>query len=332
MVNSSTCALIDFPNHSNVGDSAIWLGEINYLRERKCRIMYACDAESYSFNALRSLVGKNLILIHGGGNLGDLWPRHQRFRERVLKDFPDNRIVQLPQSIHFSNPASLKQSQEAFSSHPDFHLVVRDRPSYDFAKQNYSNPVYLCPDMAFMLELDSLQNGSKLTDVLILSRTDKEKLSSFHLDTNTAIKFQLTDWLSESKPRSQMLYEWAHKRLGWNSIIPKTILSLLALYAANSMAKERLKRGLNILGQGKAVVTDRLHALILSWLGNISVCYVDNSYRKLSNFVDTWLSDATNLYKHLSFEEAISSIGDKPKNHRESTVLEVKKMGPTASK
>jgi pyruvyl transferase EpsO len=37
------CALVDFPNYPNVGDSASWLGELEWLRRSRHPIVYACD-------------------------------------------------------------------------------------------------------------------------------------------------------------------------------------------------------------------------------------------------------------------------------------------------
>ncbi len=36
-------ALLDFPNHMNVGDAAIWLGERALLRSLGVPVAYACD-------------------------------------------------------------------------------------------------------------------------------------------------------------------------------------------------------------------------------------------------------------------------------------------------
>ena len=49
----SDCVLIDFPHHANVGDSAIWLGEIAYLQSRRCNLKYTCDSQNYNENACR---------------------------------------------------------------------------------------------------------------------------------------------------------------------------------------------------------------------------------------------------------------------------------------
>src|SRR5436309_2634212 len=80
----TACALLDFPDHSNVGDSAIWLGETRWLRRNGVKIVYACSYASYSPDRLSKLLGDGVILMHGGGNLGDFWIDHQRFREQVI--------------------------------------------------------------------------------------------------------------------------------------------------------------------------------------------------------------------------------------------------------
>jgi exopolysaccharide biosynthesis predicted pyruvyltransferase EpsI len=303
---NSSCVLVDFPHHGNVGDSAIWLGEIAYLQSRKCKIKYICDWNNYNQAALKSAVGENPILLHGGGNFGDLYPTHQRLKEKVISNFPDNRIVQLPQSIHFADEANLAKSQACLSLHKDFHFVVRDTTSLKLAQQHYDNPTYLCPDMALMLDLKPLKSQLKTSEVVILSRTDEEKAAHLTAGTGAQLNSVMMDWLDEPEPKHQWLYDWSHRRLGWGSSrTPPFILNKLALGAANAMARQRLARGLDILGQGNVVVTDRLHAIILSWLGGTPVFFVDNNYNKLSNFINTWLKDSPGLVRCASFEDAL---------------------------
>jgi len=305
---NSSCVLIDFPHHGNVGDSAIWLGEIAYLKSRKCKIKYICDWNNYNQAALKSAVGNNLILLHGGGNFGDLYPTHQRLKEKVISNFPDNRIVQLPQSIHFADEVKLAKSQACLSLHKDFHFVVRDTTSLKLAQQYYDNPTYLCPDMALMLDLKPLKSHLKTSEVVILSRTDEEKSAHLRAGTGTQLNSVVMDWLEEPESKHQWLYDWSHRRLGWGSSkIPPFILNKLALMAANAMARERLARGLGLLGQGNVVITDRLHAIILSWLGGTPVFFVDNNYNKLSNFINTWLKDSPCLVRCANFDEALES-------------------------
>jgi pyruvyl transferase EpsO len=160
--------------------------------------------------------------------------------------------------------------------------------------------------MALMLDLKPLRSQPKSADVVVLSRTDEEKAAHLAAGMDAQLNSVMTDWLDEPEPRHQWLYDWAHRRLGWGSSkIPPFILNKLALLAANAMARQRLARGLGLLGQGNVVVTDRLHAIILSWLGGTPVFYVDNTYNKLSNFLNTWLKDSPGLTRCATFEEAL---------------------------
>src|SRR5215210_7603079 len=116
------CALIDFPNYSNVGDSAIWLGETKWLRKNRNPIVYVCDKDTYSPDVLAEHLGQGIILLQGGGNFGDLWWPHQHLRERVIQDFPENKIIQLPQTIFFSDDANLIRARQILNAHSNLTL------------------------------------------------------------------------------------------------------------------------------------------------------------------------------------------------------------------
>src|SRR5919106_6826834 len=81
--NAKSVVLIDFPDHDNIGDSAIWLGEVNALARLGVKVAYAATHAEFSGDAVRALPGDVPILLHGGGNFGDLWLDHQRFREYI---------------------------------------------------------------------------------------------------------------------------------------------------------------------------------------------------------------------------------------------------------
>jgi pyruvyl transferase EpsO len=125
------CALVDFPHHANVGDSAIWLGERALLRCVGVPVTYTCDRSSFSEQDLLNRLPTGTILIHGGGNFGDLWPHHQDFRERIIWTFPHHRIIQLPQSIHFDHRANLDRARSVLGAHRDLTICVRDHHSLE---------------------------------------------------------------------------------------------------------------------------------------------------------------------------------------------------------
>src|SRR5262249_21995845 len=120
------CALVGFPSHENPGDSAIWLGVRSMLAQLDVVVSFGCDYRTYAPDALAERLGDGTILLNGGGNLGDLWPREQVLRERIFQDFPDTPIVQLPQSMHFDEPENLVRFRQLVEDRDDAVFLLRD--------------------------------------------------------------------------------------------------------------------------------------------------------------------------------------------------------------
>ncbi|MBR2655837.1 MAG: polysaccharide pyruvyl transferase family protein [Loktanella sp.] len=166
-------ALLDFPDHSNVGDSAIFMGQLSILQSvHQSAPAYVCSMRSY-FNDPELALIDGPLYLHGGGNFGDLWPTHQIFRETILRNHPDKKVIQLPQSIHFNSDEALEKAATAIGMHPDFTLMVRDKQSFDLAKKNFSCSILLCPDAAH--GLGDLSGSQQATiPILCMIRTDSE--------------------------------------------------------------------------------------------------------------------------------------------------------------
>ena len=292
--------LLDFPDHRNVGDSAIWLGETAYFREhRGAEPGYVCSLATFSEARLRASVPEGAIFIHGGGNFGDLWPRHHEFREHVLKRFRDREIIQLPQSIHFEHPERIARTAHAIARHGKVRLFVRDQHSYEFATANFDCEVRLCPDMAFFLGALDRASAPEV-DVFYLMRTDKERAlgAPAGLPGYTS---RVADWLTESRLSIQ-----AHKLFGIARGLVGGRLDRIALRHAryDAAARARVARGCRLLSSGRVVITDRLHAHILSLLLGIPHAVLDNSYGKLRRFLDVWTGEAAGVYCASSMDDA----------------------------
>jgi pyruvyl transferase EpsO len=279
-------ALLDFPNHSNAGDSAIWLGETEWLRRRGAGIVYTCDLWTYSTDQLRSCIGDGTILLHGGGNLGDLWTTHQVFRERVIAEFPDNPIIQLPQTIHFRTAEALLASQRAFDAHPDLTILCRDDRSLELARDSYAVKSLLCPDMAFTLgALPRI--GEPEGEILWLARTDQEAPRSNPPEIQSGVI--RTDWLDEPWTDAAQQTHVISEQLYWDQENWRSLVdSIFPIYQI--LARERLDRGCGILSRGRVVITNRLHGHILCLLIGIPHILLDNSYGKVASFYRTWTS------------------------------------------
>ncbi len=145
-------ALVNFPNHANVGDPAIWLGEELVLRRLGVPVVHRASWKSFDERALRADLPGGAVLINGGGNFGDVYGNQESVRERVLTGLGDHRVLQLPQSMWFRDTANLDRVRRLVEGHGSVTLLLRDDESFAMAQETFAVPCRLCPDMALALE------------------------------------------------------------------------------------------------------------------------------------------------------------------------------------
>jgi exopolysaccharide biosynthesis predicted pyruvyltransferase EpsI len=285
------CALVDFPDHSNVGDSAIWLGEIEAIKAiTGLYPAYSCALSAYDAAALKAAVPEGPILIHGGGNFGDLWPEHQDFREQICLDFPDRVIVQLPQSIHFKSEARKAQAQRILGAHGRFFLWARDQDTLSRA-QEFDVEVSVTPDMAFVLGPLHVRRAPWCPLVALL-RIDQEKTRTSRLEAALPAHTRHADWLEEEVAPLWALEDYLAGRVG-------------ASEGLTRLAEVRVARGLELLASGHRVLSDRLHAHILSLLLGRPHFALDSAYGKVFAFIESWTK--TSALTTCGDEEAFQS-------------------------
>lgn len=286
---SRRVALVDFPDYANVGDSAIWLGELEFLRAMGVRKpAYVCDQDTFDAEELRARVGRGPILLSGGGNLGDLYPRHQRFREEILRSFPNNPVVQLPQSIWFESREALDRARKVFDGHPRFTLLLRDRASLQRARREFDVRSVLCPDMAFAL--GRLQReGRAERDHLWLLRTGPEAAERSISPPHGAWQ---TDWAFRGPSLLARLHRLLHSLAPPSGRFGHGVLCRAIHLTYGPLARSRLRRGIRLLSRARQVTTDRLHGHILCLLVGIPHRVLDNSNGKVGAFYRTWTSDS----------------------------------------
>lgn len=274
-------ALVDFPDHPNVGDSAIWLGEIALLHAVGAGDpAYISRWDDFDEAAFRAACPTGPILIHGGGNLGDIWPHHQHFREQLIERFPDRRIVQLPQSIHFRDEAHRTRFAALVGRHPDFHLYVRDQASLALARRHFECPATLAPDSAFGLGCIERSSAADCS-ILMLLRSDAERAERDDAPLLALPDAVALDWLDE----------------------PPVMAS-----APTARARERVERGLRLLSRGEQIVTDRLHGHILALLLGIDHVVLDNDYGKVGAYIDAWTATSPLVRQARSAREAAEML------------------------
>ena len=306
-------AMVGYPNHANVGDAAIWAGETVWLRRHGHAVRYACDLHGYSKSTLARGIGPNgTILLHGGGNLGDVWPQHQELREQVVGDFPDHRIVSFPQTMQFSDEAALDRARRCFNSHPNITLLLRDERSLERARDAFTGDSRLCPDLAFELG-PFARLGSPDVARLWLARTDTERTAD-RLVPGEEQDDLVADWLADAhlaeRPRARALKRRAEAKARHRIREPFAAFPLLQVRLCDAVAEARVRYGRRLLSRGKVVITDRLHAHIFCVLGDIPHVLVDTGYGKLATFHAAWTSGLSFVRVANGSAAAVEAAGD----------------------
>lgn len=306
LVPGGPVALLDFPNHDNIGDTIIWQATRAYLADAGVDVGYTADHTGFSPRLLRRRLGRRgTVLLLGGGNFGDLWPTFQAFREHAIAQLHDHPIVQLPQSIHFRDPAGLDGARRVVDAHPDVTLLVRDEPSRAIAVGTFRARVELVPDMAFALGPLSAPAGGPRRP-LWMARTDAETTGSAGACPDPR-RFDVTDWPPDARDvrRSRAELKVAGKSLALTGgRVPVAYAATRRLQ--DSLTRRRVALGIALIGGRPWVVTDRLHGHILALLLGVPHAMLDNSYGKLRAFYDAWTHESPITFWANTAEEALA--------------------------
>lgn len=286
--------LLDVPYHRNIGDVLIWEGERNFLSTLPYKNL---GTHSFVSWQRKQLHPKAIILLHGGGNFGDLYRCYQDFRLRVISDYPNNKIIILPQSVWYEDKSLIKKDAEIMSCHKNLTLCARDKWSYEFMQRHFpANNILLIPDSAFCISdsfLDCYRHKEVPGKELYFERTDKELGAT--LPKGLAINMEVHDWPTYEQPYNVFNRFWwvAHVQGALRRLnILKPILSpTLDSYADWHIRCRSVELGCKFLSPYDHIITTRLHTLILSVLLHKPVDYINNTTSKLSAYADTWLSD-----------------------------------------
>lgn len=298
---SKSIAFLDFPNYRNFGDSLIWQGTREYLSELGLRVRYAADRHHFKDDHLRKLPGDCVIIMQGGGNLGDLYPQHEIFRRHVVSRFRRRRIVFMPQSVHFTDPSALAESVAVYQRADGLTILLRDPMSMAVAEDAFADIDYrFCPDHAFGVPLEATRRSAR-GEPVILGRRDKEANEAIISELDSSV-----DW----SPSPTNMRVWRGVLRGRNALegLPVwleavTLRTHQLSYAVMSWAN--VHAATRQLESAPWVATNRLHAHVLAILLGIPHVVTDNSYGKISAIYSAYSGAFTTSHWAGSLAEAV---------------------------
>ncbi|MFZ0784688.1 MAG: polysaccharide pyruvyl transferase family protein [Candidatus Acidiferrales bacterium] len=292
--SSRRCIYIDYPVHTNIGDQLINLGTEQFFADHN---LYVWRRYNY-YDFPKEIPGirrDDVLFFHGGGNFGDLWFNNQRFREAILDRYPFNRVIFLPQTVHFKDSARAAASIRRMAAHKNLHVFARDHVSLDVLTKGGLKCVSAMPDMAQALAgvLEPSHEG-EAGAALQLVRRDLESFDAppglIHSDCPSI------DWDhgTFSGVRQMFFHTIANTVKVVGRYGPPVDLHRLWYWHRDNMVAD----GVRWFSRYKTVATNRLHAMLLGIFLGRNVVAWDNNYGKLSAYYDSWLRDIPNLVFH----------------------------------
>ncbi|MCW9718213.1 polysaccharide pyruvyl transferase family protein [Avibacterium sp. 21-599] len=295
IVDKNDVLYFDYPLHLNVGDLLIYAGTEEFFQDYQIHIRLRRCLQSFDLDEVKKYVKPTTTLVcHGGGNFGDLYPAIQAMREALVQAFPNNRIIVMPQTAYFSHPQAKEKSAAIFSAHKDCYLFARDQATYQLMKAQFSDKVFLSPDMAHQLYGSALLQKQRAVQksaekTLYFLRKDIE---ASHLEKNIQAALptsaEIKDWedilTTQDKYYERICSGLAKIANKYHQPWLKNVVNNL-WYRHSLAVIERCKE----IFQGyDLVVTSRLHGHIFSCLLELPNEVCDNSYGKNLGYYHQW--------------------------------------------
>lgn len=291
LLNEKKVIYLDTPEHANLGDQMIARAGEELIKSFYPNLTYL-EYSDVEYEIVKKELGKiiskeDIIILHGGGNFGNLYFHHEERRREIVKKFHENKIIFMPQTItYLGSEASkeLKKTVEIYEAHKNLTIICRENESYEFAKQNFTtNKVILAPDTVNFLEGEFVFEDKEKSEALFLLRKDKEKIRDEKIIIN------IKEYLRTCKVKLKM----SDTHLGDIRIV-------------KSERNKITDKLINEIKSSKLVVTDRLHGMILSIITNVPVIALNSLDGKVKKSYDTWFKN----YKNVFFLERSSELED----------------------
>ena len=263
--------LIGTPEHSNIGDAAIALGEAEFIHRffpeyRLIEVTYGNLGMWYS-EICSIIQDGEMICLQGGGNLGNRYPGEERIRRRIIADFPDNPIIIFPQTVFFDKNAEGEQelalSVDIYGKHKRLTIFTRGERSMEAVQRYFPLAKCACiPDLALMLEKDW---GLERRGLLLCIRDLKDESG-----LSEGEYAQVLDTVQEIDPCAEITNNL------YQGIFESRIF--------RNIRRDVVRRELRKFAAHQVVVTDRLHGLIFA-MATHTPCVAISSYNyKISEF------------------------------------------------
>lgn len=262
--------LFNSPEYGNLGDQAIAFAEkVFFERMFPKREFIEISAKQYiseNLSIKNYILEEDILLLTGGGYLGSEWPWLEDISLNIIENYPNNKIIILPQTVFFekSDFGEIEKRffMDTINKHSNIAVCARDEKTLVFLQEYLPNKQIIeSSDMVVGLDLTQYKATKKKNKVIVCMREDKEKR-----DISTDGMLSAIKKYDEECSIEQI-----------STVLKKDVFLC--------DRREELEKIWNAFSDARLVVTDRLHASIFACLLDIPCICFDNKTGKVSDFV-----------------------------------------------
>lgn len=284
--NKRRVFLVDLPLYGNLGDQAIRISELSFLKSNCDKLNWelVCSFNNDFFKNLKwikkNINENDVIICHGGGNIGDQYRYYEELRQITIHEFPNNRIIIFPQTYYFSKTKKGKEleraTQKIYSQHKKLTIIAREKFSYKKMKESFPrNRVLLLPDIVFDYPIERLSlSKPNSKSVGFCFRDDVEKKIS-NQEVKSFEYFCIQNGYQVKKTSTSILPDIDFRKIENTTKVVDAKIREFSNY--------------------ELLVTDRLHGVIFSMLAGTPCIALENLNYKVKGLVETWLSQYPNI-------------------------------------
>lgn len=259
------------PQYDNLGDHAIALSSIDWLRENFPEYSVV-DITCNFYKNLKALFSKSLreddvICITGGGFMGDMWMVTENMVRDIIRSYKSNKIIVMPQTVYFQTDREKKISKEIYTSNKNIYFALRDKDSYSLIKDWFGEEkVFYVPDIVTVFKYK--RHMVQRQNIGMCFREDIEKV-----DYNISKEEIVTFFTNNNKQVKEI----------------STLLKLPFVFTGRR--KKYVNKKFKEIEHLELIVTNRLHCMIFAYLCGTPCLAFDNKSHKVSGGWE-WLKDS----------------------------------------
>lgn len=277
------------PEHGNTGDYLIGYAEkkffAKYFPNNTLIGITTIEWMKLKYFIKNLVQPQDVIFLNGGGYFGDLRGDDKVYKD-IIESFPENCKIFLPNTLTYREMPSEDNKQfikdvQWLNSQKDIHVFLRDKLSYQNLNKFFCNSYYF-PDMALFWKKNYSKNAVYKNKVLLCLRNDCE---TTNYELHKKIKEKLNDNKIEYDCFDIFINEYIDQEDGEN----------LVQYVFDKFVNY------------KCIITNRLHAMLISTIASVPCLAFDNSTKKICGVFE-WIKK----YKYVKIidENCLDKIGD----------------------